>query len=77
VNEEGDGRAAVRHPRGRDDDCRTGPGGGRSTPGRRLGEGTAELLARAGLDDDEIRAVEARATAQREAAFAVLRGDPL
>jgi crotonobetainyl-CoA:carnitine CoA-transferase CaiB-like acyl-CoA transferase len=39
-----------------------------------LGEATAELLGRAGLDVDEIRAIEARATAQREAAFALLRG---
>jgi crotonobetainyl-CoA:carnitine CoA-transferase CaiB-like acyl-CoA transferase len=37
-----------------------------------LGEGNQELLARAGLVDDDIRALEARATAVREAAFALL-----
>jgi crotonobetainyl-CoA:carnitine CoA-transferase CaiB-like acyl-CoA transferase len=37
-----------------------------------LGEGNAEVLARAGLASDEIREIEARATAVREAAFALL-----
>jgi len=38
----------------------------------RLGEGNEELLARAGIGADDIRAIEDRATAEREAAFAVL-----
>jgi len=40
----------------------------------RLGEGNAELLAKAGLDATAITAIEARATAEREAAFALLLG---